>query len=101
MSAPSNTPVDPRRLHHGDTRSPLCSLLNVNAEIRLPNWNANLALTAFAKPLTPASSLKPPEVRRPCSTHSARAQRCFGARKTRHRVATRSAIWGYDRFKIL
>ena len=68
MNTPANTPADPRRLHHGDTRSPLGSLLGVNADIRLPNWNANLALTAFVKPPppAPASSLKPPQVQCSC-----------------------------------
>ena len=64
MDTPQVTPADPRRPRVGDTRSPFGSLLGVNAQIALPDWNAQLALTALSKPATPAPGLPKPSERR-------------------------------------
>ena len=63
METPASSRVDARRLRHGDSRSPL-GLLGVNAQIQLPDWNASLALTASAKPATPALGPLKPSQRR-------------------------------------
>ena len=64
MESSSVHHADARRLRLGDTRSPLGSLLGVNTQVALPDWNATLALTALSKPASPApGSVKPPERR--------------------------------------